>query len=222
MSRTRFSIGDHELQLVSDGSGKERIIYDNEIVSEKRNFGLSSTHHFELSESGKPAKYNVAFKSTFSGLLQYTVKRNDLLVRKGAISPMTGGLMRIFFFCIGLGLLCPLGYVKLISARYPVSELTGLYINGVIEFIFGIFFIILAFFFRKLLVKIPKFIITVLWIRIGLMLVTSPLSFWNLIQGQDFLDYKVRIVILRIGFIWLFWFLLENCKEIAKEFKLAL
>jgi hypothetical protein len=219
MSRTRFSIGDHELQLISDGSAKERIIYDNEIVSEKRNFGLSSTHHFEVSESGKPAKYNVTFKSTFSGLLQYTVKRNDVLVKKGAISPMTGGLLRIFFFCIGVGLLCQLGYVKLISVRYPVSELTWLYINGVIELIFGIFFIILALFFRKLLVKIPKIIITVLWIRIGLMLVTSLLSFRNLLQGSNFLDYKLGIV-LRIGFIWLFWFILENCKEMAKEFKL--
>jgi hypothetical protein len=97
MSKTRFSIGSHELQLVGDATGKETIIYDNQIVSNKRNLGLSSTHHFEASENGKTAKYEVTFKSSLSGLVKYAVKRNNVLIKNGTISSMTGGLLRIFF-----------------------------------------------------------------------------------------------------------------------------
>lgn len=82
MPETRFNLGAHELQLVSHLSGKERIIYDKKTVSEKRNLGLSSRHQFEASESGELAKYNVSFKTSLSGFIYYTVKRNDVLVKK--------------------------------------------------------------------------------------------------------------------------------------------
>jgi hypothetical protein len=36
-----------------------------------------------------------------------------------------------------------------------------------------------------------------------------------------FFDYRLGII-LKIGFIWLLWFLVENYKEIAKELKLKL
>ncbi|MBD2318531.1 hypothetical protein [Phormidium tenue] len=104
MSTTCFSVNDHELQLSCDLSGKESIIYDNETVSEKQNFGLSSTHHFEVIENGENVKYNVTFKPTLSSLVQYNVKCNNILVKKGSITSITIGVMRIFFFFLGFGL----------------------------------------------------------------------------------------------------------------------
>ncbi|MGB3513360.1 MAG: hypothetical protein WBA93_29915 [Microcoleaceae cyanobacterium] len=37
MPRTRFSVREHELELICEFSGKEYIIYDNDIVSEQGN-----------------------------------------------------------------------------------------------------------------------------------------------------------------------------------------
>lgn len=46
---------------------------------------------------------------------------------------------------------------------------------------------------------------------------------WSLIaRMRDNLIHRSHIfgIFLRFGYIWLFWFLLENCKEMAKELKL--
>lgn len=222
MSETRFSLGAHELQLVRDGRGKERIIYDNKTVSEKRNLGRSSRHQFEATESGELAKYDVTFKASLSGLNHYTVKRNDVLVKKGAISTLTGGLLRIFFFFIGLGLVCNSLYVVFWYSKFIVSlaipgNITLLYIDAGIECIFGIFFLILAFLWKIIIFKIPKLITTVLWLRIGLMFIgLSSFILKNLIQGNNFLDYKLlQLIVMKVGFIWVFWLILENVKQIA-------
>ena len=71
MSKTRFTVGNHELELICDFSGNEYIIYDNQTVSEKRKIllALSSTHHFEINENEEIANYNVNFKGTLSGLV---------------------------------------------------------------------------------------------------------------------------------------------------------
>jgi hypothetical protein len=226
MSKTRFSIGSYELQLVGDALGNEIIIYDNKIVSEKRNFGLSSTHHFEASENGKTAKYEVTFKSDISGLVQYSVKRNNSLAKKGALSPVTLGLLKIFFFFIGFGFICDSlvkffpGYIDFLVARYTPSELTLFYVELGINFIFGALFLIFAFFLKRILVQRLKLITTVLWVRIGMMIISSPLVLANLIEWQQILPYKIFFIFLRVSFIWLFWFLLMNCIEIAKELKL--
>ena len=73
MGKTRFSVGDHELELICESSGKEYIIYDNEIVSEKHVLNLSSIHNFEVTEDAKVVNYSVSFKVTISGLIQYKV-----------------------------------------------------------------------------------------------------------------------------------------------------
>ncbi|WP_293055865.1 hypothetical protein [Okeania sp. SIO2B3] len=44
----------------------------------------------------------------------------------------------------------------------------------------------------------------------------TPFLFWNSIQEQTFSPW----LILRILFIWLYWFLLENCKAMSQELKL--
>lgn len=226
MSKTRFSIGSHELQLVGDALGKECVIYDNKIVSQKRNFGLSSTHNFEASENGKTAKYEVTFKSDISGLVQYTVKRNNSLAKKGALSSVTLGILKIFFFFIGFGFVCNSSliffprYIDFLVARYTPSELTFIYIDFGINFIFGALLLIFAFLLKRILVQLPKLITIVLWVRIGMMIISSPFVLANLIEWQELLPYKIFFIFFRVGFIWLFWFLLVNCREIAKELKL--
>lgn len=104
MPKTRFSVREHELELICELSGKEYIIYDNQIVSEQRNvLALSSIHNFEVSESAKVANYSVSFKSTLSGLIKYNVNRNNIKIKKGVMSSVTLGLLRIFFFFMGNG-----------------------------------------------------------------------------------------------------------------------
>ncbi|MBC6435747.1 hypothetical protein FM036_41350 [Nostoc sp. HG1] len=228
MSKTRFSIGSHELQLVGDGFGKETIIYDNKIVSDKRNLGLSSTHNFKVNENGENVKYEVTFKANnIAGLLQYTVKRNNVLVKNGVFSPMTVGLLRILFFGIGLTLVGNLmiliffpDFRDFIISKYTPSELTTFYINLGIEFIFGVLLLSFAFLLKRILVKLPKLIVIVLSIRIAIMTLASPFVFANLMEGSQSLPEKLFIIFFRIGVIWLFWFLLENCREMAKELKL--
>ncbi|NET40543.1 hypothetical protein [Okeania sp. SIO2B3] len=76
MPKTSFSVGEHELELICESSGKEYIIYDNQIISEQQNsLTLSSIHNFEVSESAEVANYSVSFKSTISGLIKYNVKK---------------------------------------------------------------------------------------------------------------------------------------------------
>jgi hypothetical protein len=226
MSTTRFSVNDHKLQLFCDLSGKESVIYDDETVSEKQNFGLSSTHHFEVIENGENVEYNVTFKPAFSGLVQYNVKCNNILIKKGSITPMTIGVTRIFFFFLGFGLVGQLLVfafpqdirMKVFTSGYTPSELNWLYINLGIDVVFGIFFLLFAFLLKQILLNRPKLITTTLWVRIAIMSALSPLLLWNSIQRQNFLDFRFGIVPW-IGYIWLFWFLLENSKAIAKDLK---
>jgi hypothetical protein len=226
MSTTRFSVNDHELQLFCDFSGKERVICDNEIVSEKQNFGLSSTHHFEVIENGLNVKYNVTFKPAFSGLVQYNVKCNNTLIKKGSIPSITIGVTRILFLFLGFGLVGQLlvfafpQYIRtqVFNSEYTPIDLNWLYINFGIDVVFGIFFLLFAFLLKQILLNRPKLITTTLWVRIVAMSALSPLLLWNSIQKQNFLDLRFGIVPW-VGYIWLFWFLLENSKAIAKDLK---
>lgn len=226
MSKTRFSVGYYDLELVCDFNGNEYIIYDNKTVSEKRTnlLTLSSTHQFEVNESDEVATYNVTFQSTFSGLVQYTVNRNNIQVQKGKISSITLGLVRIFFLVIGLCFLMNCLWLSLyiynmkpLGLTYTSSELTNFYIRMGINFIFGAFFLIFAFLLKRVLLKLPKLIPTVLWLYLGMMLVTFVFVFWNLIQQQIFVDWGI---FRRILFIWCIWSILENCQAMSKELKL--
>ena len=131
------------------------------------------------------------------------------------ISSITPGLLRVLFFVIGLsfllnclGLVLYIYYMKSLGATYTPSELTNFYIERGIALIFGVFLLIFAFFFKRVLLKIPRLIATVLWIYIRILLVTSPLVFWNLIQQQVFVGCGI---FRRIFFIWSIWSILENC-----------
>ncbi|NEQ78113.1 MAG: hypothetical protein F6K23_37060 [Okeania sp. SIO2C9] len=193
MPKTRFSVGEHELELICESSGKEYIIYDNQIVSEQRNvlnvLAVSSIHNFEVSESAEVANYSVSFKSTLSGLIKYNVNRNNIQIKKGLMSSMTLGSLRSCFLGIGLlfiiviiGNLGLFINIEYLSSIYSPEELIGFYIDQGITLIFGVFFLIFAFWLKRILLKLPKLITTVLWIRIGMMLVTTPFVFWNFIQ----------------------------------------
>jgi hypothetical protein len=104
VNRINFRIGNHDIQLAVNSIGQEYVYYDNNIVSKKLNFGISSTHHFEVSENNEIIKYDIILKTGLSGLLSCTIKRNSVLIKKDAISPVTPGILRIFFFFIGLAL----------------------------------------------------------------------------------------------------------------------
>lgn len=220
MSGTRFKIGDRDLELVSDSGGKKRIVYEGETVSGKPSLGFSSVHHFEASEQGETVKYEIALKSTLSGLIKYDVTRNNVRVKKGKFSPLTVGLLRIYFFFLGL-----MFVVSFLSGLFASqfldreSIVSRFYIPYSIDLIFGVFFLIFAFFFNRIILERPRLIAIVLWTRIGMEIATFPLLFWSSRPDGSFLYYALAIG-LRIGFIWLFWFLLENCIEMAKELKL--
>jgi hypothetical protein len=195
---------------------------------------VKSIHQFEAIENGENIKYEVEFTATLSGLTKYIVKRNSLLVRKGAMSLISLGFLRIFFVFLGLGLVAnsllltfyinkyiysaPLDSILLKHIPNTPSDLNYFYINIVIELIFGVFLVVFAFLLKWILLKHLKLITTVFWIRIVTMLAASPFLLWNSIQKQNFLDLRFGIIPW-IGYIWLLWFILENSKAIAKDFK---
>jgi hypothetical protein len=112
--------------------------------------------------------------------------------------------------------------------RYYENNLTIFYIDRGIELIFGILFLVFAFFLTTILVSFPRLITTVLWTRIGLMIATSPWVFAQMIATSPWifapeqslsLTSKLYSIATRVGFIWLFWFLLENSKAVSKMLK---
>ncbi|WP_019502262.1 hypothetical protein [Pseudanabaena sp. PCC 6802] len=224
MNRINFRIGNHDIQLAFNLTGQEYVYYDNDIVSKKLNFWISSAHHFEVSEDNEIIKYDIILKPGLSGLMNCTIKRNSVLIKKDVFSLATPGILGIFFFFIGLALVSrPIfsiyfsSYTSLFIERYYEGDLTIFYIDQGVEFVFGILFLIFAFFLTKILVSFPRLLTTVLWTRIGLMIAASPWVFSDLMQEQLLpLTRKLYIIALRVGFIWLFWALLENSKAVSK------
>lgn len=221
MSEVCFNVSGHKIQLIiSLLGGKESIVHDNKTVSEKINlFALTSNHSFKVNEDGEMSSYEVVFKAKFSGVLEYSVKRNNVLVKKGTLSALTGGLIRIFFFCLGLALLLQtIGviFLPLFREVYVKSLLSYLYLG--IDFLYSIAFLGFAISLKRVLLRNLRFVTTVLWIRIGLMIFGSlPLIFSYLQKGIILSD--IWIIALRLGCIWLFWFLLKNCEALAQELK---
>jgi hypothetical protein len=227
VNRINFKIGNHDIQLAVNSTGQEYVYYDNDMVSRKLNFGISSTHHFEVSENNEIIKYDIILKAGLSGLLNCTIKRNSVLIKKDVISPVTPGILRVFFFLIGLGLVSrPIfliyfsSYASIFIERYYESDSTIFYIDQGIELIFGVLFLVFAFFLITILVSFPRLITTVLWTRIGLMIATSPWIFAHFMQEQSLsLTSKLYSIATRVGFILLCWVLLENSKAVSKMLK---
>jgi hypothetical protein len=221
MSEVCFNVSGHKIQLIiSELGGKQSIVHDNKTISKKNTYlDLTSNHSFKVSEDGKLSSYEVVVQSKFSGVTEYSVKRNNVLVKKGKLSALTPGLMRIFFFFIGLGWFLTtilVIFIPLFREVFLQSLLSYLYLG--IEFLFSIAFLGFAISLKRVLLRNLRFVTTVLWIRIGLMIFGSlPLIFRYLQEG--IILSNIGVIALRFGSIWLFWCLLNNCEALAQEFK---
>jgi hypothetical protein len=221
MSEVCFNVSGHKIQLIiSELGGKQSIVHDNKTISEKNTYlALTSNHYFKVSEDGELSSYEVVVQSKFSGVIEYSVKRNNLLVKKGKLSALTPGLMRIFFFCIGLALFLNTIFVIFIPQFRKIFLHSLLnYLNFGIEFLFSIAFLGFAISLKRVLLRNLRFVTTVLWIRVSLMIFGSlPLIFRYLQEG--IILSNIWVIALRFGSIWLFWLLLNNCEALAQEFK---
>jgi len=226
MSEVCFNVSGHKIQLILSLSGKESIVHDNKTISEKgSSLGQTSNHSFKVSEDGEMSSYEVVFKAQFSGVIEYSVKRNNVLVKKGKLTPLTGGVIRIFFFCIGLAMFLPTilliffpPYREIFVRLYnPSQSLLG-YLDVGIDFLFSIAFLGFAIDLKRVLLRNLRFVTTVLWIRVGLMIFGSLSLIFSYLQKGIILS-DIWVIALRLGFIWVFWFLLNNCEALAQEFK---
>lgn len=113
--------------------------------------------------------------------------------------------------------------INILILRYTPSQITWFYIPVVINLIFGIFFLVFVFFLNKLILKIPKIITRFVWISIGLIVLELPLTIAkgiHVIQRFPFdadrlLIIMIIMIVTRIVFISLLWFLLGNVKQMA-------
>ncbi len=72
-------VNGHAIEIqASLWSGKERVRYDGQVVSEKRSFMFQSIHSFEADEQGEKAVYEVMIHA---GLFScgYAVRRNGII-----------------------------------------------------------------------------------------------------------------------------------------------
>jgi len=220
MSEVCFNVSGHKIQLILSLSGKQSIVHDNKTISEKNPYlAPTSNHYFKVSEDGKLSSYEVVFKAKFSGVIEYSVKRNNVMVKKGKLSTLTPGLMRIFFFCIGLNLFLQTILVIFIPPFrefFRPSLLSYLYLA--IDFLYSIAFLGFAISLKRVVLRNLRFVTTVLWIRVGLMILGSlPIIFRYLQEG--IILSEIWVIALRLGLIWLLWCLLNNCEALAQEFK---
>jgi len=220
MSEVCFNVSGHKIQLILSLSGKESIVHDNKTISEKgSSLAPTSNHSFKVSEDGKMSSYEVVFKAKFSGVIEYSVKRNNVLVKKGTLSAFTPGVMRISFFSIGLALfLRTISLIFIPQLREILSQQLLGYLDVGIDFLFSIAFLGFALDLKRVLLRNLRFVTTVLWIYVGLMIFGSLSLIFRYLQEGIILS-EIWVIALRLGFIWLFWFLLNNCEALAQEFK---
>jgi len=220
MSEVCFNVSGHKIQLILSLSGKESIVHDNKTISEKgSSLGPTSNHTFKVSEDGEMSSYEVVFKAKFSGVIEYSVKRNNVLVKKGTLSAFTPGVMRISFFSIGLALfLRTISLIFIPQLREILSQQLLGYLDVGIDFLFSIAFLGFALDLKRVLLRNLRFVTTVLWIYVGLMIFGSLSLIFRYLQEGIILS-EIWVIALRLGFIWLFWFLLNNCEALAQEFK---
>ena len=220
MSEVCFNVSGHKIQLILSLSGKQSIVHDNKTISEKGSSLTPTTnHYFKVSEDGEMSSYEVVFKAKFSGVIEYTVKRNNVLVKKGTLSVWTPGLMRFFFFGFGLALFLNIILI-IFTPQYREFFLHSLlsYLDFGIEFLFSIAFLGFGISLKRVLLRNLRFVTTVLWIRVGLMIFGSLSLIFRYLQEGIILS-NIWVIALRLGYIWLFWFILNNCEALAQEFK---
>jgi hypothetical protein len=71
------SIGSRIIDIITSAwSGRETILVEGTVVSQKRTFGWLSTHEFVLEEEGAPVRYVVVV----GGPVGYRVERNGIVV----------------------------------------------------------------------------------------------------------------------------------------------
>lgn len=70
----------HQIEIsFSQWSGKERILYDGRVVSEKRSFQFLTPHSFRVDDGGEEVIYEVNVLTGF-GSYGYIVRRNGIIV----------------------------------------------------------------------------------------------------------------------------------------------
>ena len=220
MSEVCFNVSGHKIQLILSLSGKESIVHDNKTISEKgSSLGQTSNHSFKVSENGKMSSYEVVFKAKLSGVIEYSVKRNNVLVKKGILSAFTPGLMRISFFSIGLALfLRTISLIFIPQFREVFLQSLLNYFDVGIDLLFSIAFLGFGISLKRVLLRNLRFVTTVLWIHVGLMIFGSLSLIFRYLQEGIILS-NIWVIAMRLGFLWLFWFLLNNCEALAQEFK---
>ena len=220
MSEVCFNVSGHKIQLILSLSGKQSIVHDNKTISEKgSSLAPTSNHYFKVRENGKMSSYEVVFKAQLSGVIEYSVKRNNVLVKKGTLSAFTPGVMRISFFSIGLALfLRTISLIFIPQFREVFLQSLLNYLDVGIDLLFSIAFLGFGIDLKRVLLRNLRLVTTVLWIRVGLMIFGSLSLIFRYLQEGIILS-NIWVIAMRLGFIWLFWFLLNNCEALAQEFK---
>jgi hypothetical protein len=75
-----LNVNGHRIELsLSIWSGKERVLYDGRLMSEKRSFLYVTPHSFEVTEGTEKVVYEVNILTGMGGY-GYIVRRNGIVV----------------------------------------------------------------------------------------------------------------------------------------------
>ncbi len=74
------SIHEHQIEIsASNWSGREQVLYDGRVISDKRSFQNTTIHSFEAEEDGAKVVYEVNLL-TLLFRYGYIVRRNGIIV----------------------------------------------------------------------------------------------------------------------------------------------
>ena len=142
---------------------------------------------------------------------------------QGYLGVETIGSMRIYFSLFGLGYVASLIYLAFPIFRNIIFQMYDplwFVLGAIIDAICGVLFLYFAISIKNLLLNSLHLITTVLYIRIGFMIATTPPLILSLIQRTNTggLDWRLGIG-LRLMYIWLFGYFLVSCKRLSKELR---
>lgn len=195
--------------------GKEVIQF-----SKKPSFTEHAVGNFE--HQGETARIEAQIKSGLF-LPSYLIKINEQVIMQGFLGVETVGIMQIYFSLFGLAYissLVPLAIPTLRDALFQMYDPLWFTTSKIVDAIFGILFLYFAISIKSLLLNSLRLITTVLYMRIGLTIATTPSLIADLVQqaGTERLDWRLTIG-LRIVYIWLFGYLLVNCQRLSQELR---
>lgn len=79
MPTYNLTVHGHRIEIIfSIWNGKERVLYDGRVVSEKRSFVYVTPHSFEAEEDGERIVYEVNLLTGIGGY-GYIVRRNGII-----------------------------------------------------------------------------------------------------------------------------------------------